>query len=128
FALSQIESNKGILITRAGIDFDNYERAGEIIRNQEFAMKEGDITEAEVEQGKALLINLFLEAHDTPLGIMDIANTAVDSRLYNIINEQIKRISTVSKSNIIHAANKWKLDTIYFLNRKDYKYNEVSDI
>src|SRR5699024_380785 len=72
FALSQIERNKEILITMAGIDFDNYERAVEIIRKQEFAMKEGDITEAEVEQGKALLINLFLEAHDTPLGIMDI--------------------------------------------------------
>src|SRR5699024_2484917 len=81
FALSQIESNKGIIITMAGIDFDNYERAVEIIRKQEFAMKEGDITEAEVEQGKALLINLFLEAHDTPLGIMDIAIQAVDSGL-----------------------------------------------
>ncbi|MDI6535033.1 pitrilysin family protein (plasmid) [Bacillus mycoides] len=118
FALSQIESNKGLLTTMTGIDFDNYERAIEIMRKQEYAMKEGDFTEAEVEQGKAMLINLFLEAYDTPLGIMDISIQAVDSGLSNKINNQIKRIRMVSKSDVIRAANKWELDTIYFLNRK----------
>ncbi|WP_166705015.1 EF-P 5-aminopentanol modification-associated protein YfmF [Bacillus albus] len=118
FVLSQIESNKGILTTMAGIDFDNYERAIEIMRKQEYAMKEGDFTDAEVEQGKAMLINLFLEAYDTPLGIMDISIQAVDSGLSNKINDQIKRIRMVSKSDVIRAANKWELDTIYFLNRK----------
>ncbi|MEC0902393.1 MULTISPECIES: EF-P 5-aminopentanol modification-associated protein YfmF [Bacillus] len=118
FVLSQIESNKGILTTMAGIDFDNYERAIEIMRKQEYAMKEGDFTDAEVEQGKAMLINLFLEAYDTPLGIMDISIQAVDSGLSNKINDQIKRIRMVSKSDVIRSANKWELDTIYFLNRK----------
>ncbi|USK97794.1 EF-P 5-aminopentanol modification-associated protein YfmF [Bacillus tropicus] len=118
FVLSQIESNKGILTTMAGIDFDNYERAIEIMRKQEYAMKEGDFTDAEVEQGKAMLINLFLEAYDTPLGIMDISIQAVDSGLSNKINDQIKRIRMVSKSDVIRAVNKWELDTIYFLNRK----------
>ncbi|WP_249712239.1 EF-P 5-aminopentanol modification-associated protein YfmF [Bacillus cereus] len=118
FVLSQIESNKGILTTMAGIDFDNYERAIEIMRKQEYAMKEGDFTDAEVEQGKAMLINLFLEAYDTPLGIMDISIQAVDSGLSNKINDQIKRIRMVSKSDVIRAADKWELDTIYFLNRK----------
>ncbi|MFK4428251.1 EF-P 5-aminopentanol modification-associated protein YfmF [Bacillus sp. RC51] len=118
FVLSQIESNKGILTTMAGIDFDNYERAIEIMRKQEYAMKEGDFTDAEVEQGKAMLINLFLEAYDTPLGIMDISIQSVDSGLSNKINDQIKRIRMVSKSDVIRAANKWELDTIYFLNRK----------
>lgn len=118
FVLSQIESNKGILTTMAGIDFDNYERAIEIMRKQEYAMKEGDFTDAEVEQGKAMLINLFLEAYDTPLGIMDISIQAVDSGLSNKINDQIKRIRMVSKSDVIRSVNKWELDTIYFLNRK----------
>lgn len=119
FVLSQIESNKGLLITMAGIDFDNYERAVEIIREQEYAMKEGDFTEVEVEQGKAMLISLLLEAHDTPLGIMDISIQAIESGLSNKIKDQIKRISMVSKSDVIRAANKWELDTIYFLNRKE---------
>ncbi|QIW20591.1 EF-P 5-aminopentanol modification-associated protein YfmF [Bacillus thuringiensis] len=119
FAHSQIESNKGLLITMAGIDFDNYERAVEIIRNQEYAMKEGDFTEDEVEQGKMMLINLLLEAKDTPLGIMDISIQAVDSGLSNKIKDQIKRISMVSKKDVICAAKKWELDTIYFLNRKE---------
>src|SRR5699024_11372731 len=91
------------------IDFDNYERAVEIIRKQEFAMKEGDITEAEVEQGKALLINLFLEAHDTPLGIMDIAIQAVDSGLSNSINDQIKRISMRSEEHTSELQSRFDL-------------------
>ncbi len=119
FALSQLESNIGLLMTMAGIEFANYERAVEIIREQEYAMKVGDLTEAEVEQGKAMLINQLLEAYDTPLGIMDITIQAIDSGLSNNINDQIKRISTVSKSDVIRAANKWELDTIYFLNRKE---------
>lgn len=119
FAQSQIESNKGFLIAMVGIDFNNYERAVEIIREQEYAMKEGNVTEAEVEQGKAMLINLLLEAHDSPLGIMDIFIQSVDSGLSNEINDQIKRISMVSKSDVICAANKWELDTVYFLNREE---------
>lgn len=128
FALSQIESNKGLLITMAGIDFDNYERAVEIISEQEYALKKGDFTEAEVEQGKAMLINLFLEAYDTPLGIMDLSIQAVDSGLSNNINDQIKRISRISKRDVICAANKWELDTIYFLNKKEYEINEVNNL
>ncbi|MGG4398026.1 pitrilysin family protein [Paenibacillus thiaminolyticus] len=119
FVFSQLESNKGLLLTMAGIDFDNYERAVEIIREQEYAMKEGNFTEDEVEQGKAMLINLLLEAYDTPLGIIDISMEAVDSGFSSNIVDQINRINRVSKSDVIRAANKWELDTIYFLNRKE---------
>ncbi|MFC9541402.1 EF-P 5-aminopentanol modification-associated protein YfmF [Lysinibacillus sp. NPDC056959] len=119
FALSHLESNIGLLMTMAGIEFANYERAVEIIREQEYAMKVGDFTETEIEQSKAMLINQLIEAYDTPLGIMDISIQAVDSGLSNNINDQIKRISMVSKSDVIRAANKWELDTIYFLNRKE---------
>ncbi|WCF10622.1 hypothetical protein NDS46_12585 [Paenibacillus thiaminolyticus] len=103
----------------AGIDFDNYECAVEIIREQEYAMKEGNFTEDKVEQGKAMLINLLLEAYDTPLGIIDISMEAVDSGFSSNIVDQINRINRVSKSDVIRAANKWELDTIYFLNRKE---------
>ncbi|MGM0867603.1 MAG: EF-P 5-aminopentanol modification-associated protein YfmF [Bacillota bacterium] len=119
FVHSQIESNKGLLLILAGIDFDNFNRTVEIIRKQEYAMKEGDFTEADVEQGKAMLINLLLEAHDSPLGIMDISIQAVDSGLSNNINDLIKRISMVSKKDVVRSVNRWVLDTIYFLDRKE---------
>ncbi|MCE7790893.1 insulinase family protein [Salipaludibacillus sp. CUR1] len=118
FAHSHIESNKGLLIAMAGIDPNDYDRAIEIIRNQEYALKKGDFTEADVEQGKAMLINLLLEASDTPLGIMDISVQAIDSGLSNRITDRIKRINNITKNDVILAANKWVLDTIYFLNGK----------
>lgn len=66
-----------------------------------------------------MLINQLLEAHDSPLGIMDIVIQSVESGLSNEINDQITRISMVSKSDVIYAANKWELDTVYFLNREE---------
>ncbi|MEK4275814.1 EF-P 5-aminopentanol modification-associated protein YfmF [Paenibacillus sp. FSL R7-0026] len=119
FSHSQMESNKGLLIAMAGIDFIHYERVVEMIREQERAMKQGEFTEAEVEQGKGMLINLLLEAHDSPVGIMDIFIQSVDSGLSIDIHDQIQRISKISKADVICAAKKWKLDTIYFLNREE---------
>lgn len=119
YAHSQIESSKGLLVAMAGIDFEHYERVIELMRDQEYAMKKGDFTEAEVEQGKALLINLLLEAHDSPEGIMDIFIQAVDSGFSAAIQDHIKRISSVTKEDVVYAVNEWELDTIYFLNRKE---------
>lgn len=90
-------------------------------------MKKGDFTESEVAQGKAMLISLLLEAYDTPLGIMEVSIQAIDSGLSNNLNDEIKRISRVSKSDVVRAVNKWNLDTIYFLNREEY-INECSNL
>ena len=117
FAHSQLEIHKGFLITMVGIDFDNYDRAVDLIRKQEYAMKSGDFTEEELEQGKAMLINLFLEAQDTPLGIIDTAIQGVESGLPHNIENKVKRIRNVSKTDIVRSVNKWSLDTVYFLNR-----------
>lgn len=116
---SQIEGSKGLLITMAGIDFKNYKQAVEIIREQEYAMKQGNFTDGELEKAKSMLISLLLEADDTPLGIMEIAMQAVDDGLSNKISNRIERLSKVSRNDVIQAVNKWELDTIYFLNRKE---------
>ncbi|GIO25318.1 putative inactive metalloprotease YmfF [Oceanobacillus sp. J11TS1] len=119
FTLSQLESNKGLLITMTGIDFNNYKYAVQIIREQEYALKNGDFTEADVDQAKSMLISQLLEACDTPLGIIDISIQAVDRGFSDNVNDQIRRIQMVSKDDVIHSANKWDLDTIYFLNRNE---------
>ena len=112
------------LVKAEGIDFENYEYVVEIIKEQEDAMKKGLFTENEIEQAKAMLINQLMEAYDTPSGIIDILMQSVDSGLSNNLYDQIQKIKNVSKNDIIHAANKWALDTIYFLNRKKEAYNE----
>ncbi|KAB7672201.1 EF-P 5-aminopentanol modification-associated protein YfmF [Bacillus sp. B1-b2] len=118
FAHSQIESNKGLLLVSAGIDSANYNRAVDIIINQEKELKEGEFTDADVEQAKIMLINLLLESHDTPLGIMDIAIQQVESGQAKNINEMIGRIKRVTKNDVIASFRKWKLDTIYFLGKE----------
>ncbi|WP_270170543.1 EF-P 5-aminopentanol modification-associated protein YfmF [Paenibacillus sp. SYP-B4298] len=119
FAHSQIESNKGLMIAMAGIDFKHHKHAVQLIRQQEYAMKQGDFSEGELEKAKAMLMNLLLEAQDTPLGIMELSIQAVETGGEVMIKKLIEKLSSVSREEVIQAANKWELDTIYFLNRTE---------
>ncbi len=50
---------------------------------------------------------------------MDITIQSIDRGSSNNITDQIKRISMITKSDVIRVANKWVLDTIYFLDKKE---------
>ncbi|UTR04716.1 insulinase family protein [Alkalihalobacillus sp. LMS6] len=115
YAASQIESHKGVLMVLSGIEFDKYERAVEIIQEQEQAMKNGDFTDEEVEQAKGMLLNQAFEAMDAPRGIVELSYHEIIANHKRSIQERIENIKKVTKEDVVRAVNKWELDTIYFL-------------
>ncbi|KQL51695.1 MULTISPECIES: EF-P 5-aminopentanol modification-associated protein YfmF [Bacillaceae] len=115
YAASQIESHKGVLMVMSGIEFDKYDRAVEIIQEQEKAMKNGEFSEAEVEQAKGMLLNQALEALDAPRGIAELSYHEIVANHRKSIQERIEKIKTVTKEDVVRAVSKWELDTIYFL-------------
>ncbi|GAF23543.1 LOW QUALITY PROTEIN: hypothetical protein JCM19047_3371 [Bacillus sp. JCM 19047] len=115
YAASQIESHKGVLMVMSGIEFDKYDRAVEIIQEQEKAMKKGDFSEAEVEQAKGMLLKQALEALDAPRGIAELSYHEIVANHRKSIQERIENIKTVTKEDVVRAVSKWELDTIYFL-------------
>ncbi|MFC0471994.1 EF-P 5-aminopentanol modification-associated protein YfmF [Halalkalibacter kiskunsagensis] len=119
YAASRFESHKGIMMVMSGIEFSKYDRAVEIIKEQFEAMKQGDFTEAEVEQTKAMLKNQLLETADVARGFVELSYHQVVSGKKRSIDEWLQQIDAVTKEDIVQVARKVKLDTIYFLKGKE---------
>ena len=60
---------KGLLIVMSGIENANYKQAVDIIKEQFALMKQGDFTEEELQQTKAVVKNQLLETIDVARGI-----------------------------------------------------------
>ena len=115
YAASRLESHKGLMMVMSGIDLKNYDQAVGIIREQLEAMKNGDFTDQELEQTKAVIQNQILETIDTSRGLTEILyhnvvavkDINLEHGLLKWKKQQEKKLSAV--------ANKIELDTIYFL-------------
>jgi predicted Zn-dependent peptidase len=115
YAASRLESHKGLMLVMTGIETKNYEKAVTIIKEQLQAMKNGDFTEADIEQTKAVIQNQMLETLDTSRGLVEVLYHNVISGT-NVSEEVWKeKIAKVTKENILQVGEKIQLDTIYFL-------------
>ncbi|MFD1735882.1 EF-P 5-aminopentanol modification-associated protein YfmF [Bacillus salitolerans] len=119
YAASRVESHKGLLMVMSGVDAKNYHQAVTIINEQMKAMENGDFSDQEIEQTKAVLINQILEAIDTPRGLVEILYNEVVGKVKESIESSLTRIGQVTRNEIVHVANKIELDTIYFLKGKE---------
>ncbi|WEG11560.1 pitrilysin family protein [Pullulanibacillus sp. KACC 23026] len=119
YATSRTESFKGLLIVMSGIEFKNYEQATAIIAEQLEKMRQGDFTELEMKQTKALLINAVLEGLDNPFSMIDLLYNRVLVKEAQSLETYADEIEKVTKEEIIQVANKVQQDTIYFLHGKE---------
>lgn len=115
YASSRLESHKGLLIVMSGIENENYKQAVDIIKEQFAAMKQGDFTEEELQQTKAVVRNQLLETIDVPRGLIEILYHNVIANDKITLDEWIEKTEAISKEEVVHVANKIQLDSIYFL-------------
>ncbi len=73
YAASRIESHQGMMMVMAGIDPSKYERALEIIHAQAEAMRNGQFSDEEIVQTKAVIRNQLLETIDTARGMIEMS-------------------------------------------------------
>ncbi|MED3646230.1 pitrilysin family protein [Halalkalibacterium halodurans] len=115
YAASRFESHKGLLIVMSGIEFTNYEKAVTIIKEQLEEMKNGRFTDKELEQTKAMLKNQLLETADVPRGQIEVMYHNIVSNHERTLEKWLAEIDAITKEQVVAAANKVVLDTIYFL-------------
>lgn len=115
YAASRLESHKGLLLVMSGIDNQNYEKAVKIIKEQMDLMKKGEFSDQEIMQTKAVIHNQMLETLDTSRGMIELFYHNSVSDKYVEMGEWLQQMSKVSKEEIIDAAKKIELDTVYFL-------------
>lgn len=121
YAASRYESHKGIIMVMSGIEFENYEKAVTIIKEQMQHMQNGDFTEKEVAQTKAMISNQLLETLDVPRASIELLYHNVIANTNRTMDDWLTGIEKVSKEDIVRVANKIQLDTTYFLKGKGAK-------
>ena len=119
YAYSNLEVTKGLMIIGAGIEFANYELALEIITKQIDELKAGKITEYEFDATKKAMVKDVRVAADNPpqeisLYLDGLINDRVESA-----EEKISAIRRVTREDVIRAAGRIELDTVYFLRNRE---------
>lgn len=115
YAASRLESHKGLMMVMSGIDLKNYDQAVGIIHDQLEAMGNGDFTEEELDQTKAVIQNQILETIDTSRGLTEILYHNVVSGASINLDTWLEEMQKVTKEEIVAVAKKIEMDTIYFL-------------
>jgi len=128
YAASRLESHKGLLMVMSGIEAKNYDQAVTIIREQLEAMRNGEFSDQEIEQTKAVTNNQLLETTDTSRGLVEILYHNVIGNETFSVNDWLENINNVTKEQIVNVASKIELDTIYFLTGLEGTDDEKSSI
>lgn len=119
YASSRYESHKGLMMVMSGIETQNYEKAVAIIREQMEAMRNGEFSEEEIAQTKAVMKNQILETLDTSRGLIEMMYHNALANVSIPVEEWLEKLEAVTKEEIIAIGKKVQLDTIYFLKGKE---------
>lgn len=118
YAVSRLESHKGILMIMSGIDANHYKQAVEIIKQQMDAMRQGKISEEEYSQTRATLTNQFRELLDSARMMIEFTYNGLLSGRQRKLDELLHAINAVTIDEITQVAEKVKIDTVYLLRDK----------
>ncbi len=115
YAFSRLDKLKGIQLIGSGIEVENYQKALDIIQEQVELIKQGKITHDEMENTRRGLINQLKVVADSPFNLVNYFLDTLIGQRPESVEELIGTIERVQVSDVVDAAQKVRLDTIYFL-------------
>lgn len=118
YATSRIDGHKGLLTIQSGIEIDKYEKAVAIIQEQIADVQAGKISELEIDQTKAMLLNSVREMQDSAYELIGYDFNALFSGSKRTAESFIQAVEAVKVEDVIRIAKGVQLDTIYFLRDK----------
>ncbi len=112
---SRLERHKGLMIISAGINYEDYDEAREIIDRQLGDMAAGSISDTELDNTKRGLINRLRSQQDSPVQLITThLDGSIGGRTYSA-EELIEGIEAVDRQDLQAVAQRIKLDTVYVL-------------
>ena len=115
YCVSRYQRAKGIITVESGVEFDNIEKTKKAILAELDAIRKGYVTDDEINFAKLSVANDFVSICDTVSGIGEwYVSQLADGRLLSV-EEAIDDFNSVTKEQIVEAANKLTLDTVYVL-------------
>ena len=119
YASSSYASQYGLIFVTSGIEPSNEKKAIEVINEQLKAMQNGEISDLELTQTKAMLTNQLKEALDSARGQIEIYDQYKDLNEAFTIDTWASRWQQVTKEDVQQMAKQVKQEAIYFLCGKE---------
>ena len=125
YCAARYVDGKGALVIDSGVDLKNIELAKKAISEQLNDIAEGKFTDELLDNTKLMLKGVLRSAFDSIGGISSwYLNNVIKSVDYN--PEQVMEIyDNISREQVIECAKTFKLDTVYLLESKSQKAEEV---
>lgn len=116
---SSFDIFSGLMRIYAGIDRANRTKTIALINRQILDLKRGHFTDEELEQTKNMLKNSILLAQDRQNTLIERAYmSSVLGKKFLSLEDWLKALENVSKTDLIEAAQQLKLQAIYFMEGK----------
>lgn len=121
YASSAYASHYGLLYVMAGIDAELEDKAVTLIKEQLVALQQGDITDLELDQTKALLANGIKSAFDSARGQIEVFDQYKDQDEHFTAEKLITGWQAVTKEDVQQMASEITLEIIFLLSGKEAK-------
>lgn len=118
YCASRYARVKGIMFVESGVETQNIKAAKEAILAEIEDMKQGNITDFEIDAAKLAISNSFYGAVDTVGGTCLWYSSQLMDATVDTPQQAAEKINAVTMEEIVAAANKLQLDTIYILKSK----------
>ncbi len=124
YVSSSYASHYGLLYVMAGIDAELEEKAVALVKEQLLSLQNGDITDLEMEQTKALLKNSITSSFDSARAQIDIFDQFKEMDEHFTANLLISGWEAVTIEDVQEMAKNIKLEITYLLSGKEASQNE----
>lgn len=119
YCAARYDRFKGILTVDSGVESENIVKARKEIVRQLQSIKEGDITDEEIKNARLSLVNTLNTVYDYDFSIESWYMGQILSGTNISPKEEAAKFSEIGKADIIEAAKRFSLDTVYLLTGKD---------
>lgn len=118
YVYAQTYKFKSIMLLAAGVEFQNYEKAVNIMKKQVEEVKAGKFNDEDIKKAKNSISNSIISLMDSNFSLSEFYLSQVLTKENRNIDEMLKQIKNVNKNEIVEAFQSLSLDTIYFLSNK----------
>ena len=115
---ARYDKMKGIVFIDSGVEGENVEKLEAGVLREIEDMKNGVITDFEIEATKMAMINAYHTSNDTVSGIESWYAAQLFDGSFKTIEEMAAAINGVTREEIVAAANRLTLDTVYVLKNR----------
>ena len=119
YASSRLERHKGLMFVSCGIDCSKKDEAQALVLAQLEDIRDGKITDVELNAAKAMLVHALRSCGDTQFSLMDYYIGQSFLPKVTEIDQYIGLIQKVDKEAVMRVSQRVQADTVYFLTGKE---------